>query len=79
MDTNRVQPCSVPRRPRLWPISVRIALRDRALVLEVYRHKVQQLAEATPALLASHLPLEALRTWMDRLAHYGIKAGLAVR
>jgi AcrR family transcriptional regulator len=49
-----------------------------ALVLEVYRHEVQQLAEAAPALLASHPPLDALRAWMDRLAHYGMtKAGLA--
>src|SRR5580693_5308676 len=40
-----------------------------ALVLEVYRHEVTQLAEAAPALLASHPPLDALRKWMDRLAH----------
>jgi AcrR family transcriptional regulator len=49
-----------------------------ALVLEVYRHEVTQLAEAAPALLASNPPLDALRKWMDRLAHYGMtKAGLA--
>jgi AcrR family transcriptional regulator len=49
-----------------------------ALVLEVYRHEVQQLVAAAPALLASRPPVEALRTWMDRLALYGMtKAGLA--
>jgi AcrR family transcriptional regulator len=49
-----------------------------ALVLEVYRYDVQQLAVAAPALLTSLPPLEALRAWLDQLARYGItKAGLA--
>ncbi|HEX5405213.1 MAG TPA: TetR family transcriptional regulator [Pseudonocardiaceae bacterium] len=49
-----------------------------ALVLEVYRHEVRQLADAATTLLASRPPVEALRAWMDRLAHYGMtKAGLA--
>jgi AcrR family transcriptional regulator len=49
-----------------------------ALVLAVYRHDVQQLADAAPELLADHPPIEALRLWFDRLAHYGmIKHGLA--
>ena len=49
-----------------------------ALVLEVYRHEVQQLVEAVPMLLATMLPLDALRAWLDCAAHYGMtKAGLA--
>jgi AcrR family transcriptional regulator len=49
-----------------------------ALVLEVYRHEVQQLVDAAPALLAGRPPIEALRAWLDRLAHYGMtKTGLA--
>ena len=49
-----------------------------ALVLAVYRHDVQLLADAAPRLLARHPPVEALRLWFDRLAHYGrIKHGLA--
>jgi AcrR family transcriptional regulator len=49
-----------------------------ALVLAVYRYDVQLLAEAAPRLLADHPPLEAMRLWFDRLAHYGaIKHGLA--
>jgi len=48
------------------------------LVLEVYRHEVQQLADAAPMLLATMQPLDALRAWLDRAAHYGMtKAGLA--
>jgi AcrR family transcriptional regulator len=40
-----------------------------ALVLAVYRHEV---------LLKTLPPIDALRQWMDRLAHYGMtKAGLA--
>jgi hypothetical protein len=46
-------------------------------VLEVYRYEVQQLVEAAPALLESRPPLDALRAWLDCLAHYGMtKAGL---
>jgi len=49
-----------------------------ALVLEVYRHEVQQLVDAAPALLATKPPLAALREWLDRAAQYGMtKAGLA--
>jgi AcrR family transcriptional regulator len=49
-----------------------------ALVLEVYRHEVQQLADTAPVLLATMPPLDALRAWLDRAAHYGMtKAGLA--
>jgi AcrR family transcriptional regulator len=49
-----------------------------ALVLEVYRHEVQQLIEAAPMLLATMLPLDALRAWLDCAAHYGVtKTGLA--
>ena len=49
-----------------------------ALVLAVYRHDVQQLVDSAPVLLEEHPPLDALRLWFDRLAHYGkIKHGLA--
>jgi AcrR family transcriptional regulator len=49
-----------------------------ALVLEVYRHEVQQAAAAAPALLNRLEPLAALREWMERLAQYGMtKVGLA--
>jgi len=48
-----------------------------ALVLEVYRYEVQQVVDAAPRLLASRPPLDALREWLDCLAHYGMtKAGL---
>jgi AcrR family transcriptional regulator len=48
-----------------------------ALVLEVYRQSVQELADLAPALLASNPPLAAMRTWLDRLAQYGMtKVGL---
>ena len=49
-----------------------------ALVLEVYRHEVQQVAEAAAQLLRTRPPDQALREWMDRLAQYALaKAGLA--
>jgi AcrR family transcriptional regulator len=49
-----------------------------ALVLEVYGHEVQQLVASAPVLLKTRPPIDALREWMDRLAHYGMtKAGLA--
>lgn len=49
-----------------------------ALVLAVYRYDVQQLADAAPELLRDHPPLDALRLWLDRLAHDGmVKHGLA--
>jgi AcrR family transcriptional regulator len=49
-----------------------------ALVLEVYRYEVQQVAAAAPRLLKSKPPLDALREWMKRLARYAMtKHGLA--
>ncbi|MFH8569313.1 TetR/AcrR family transcriptional regulator [Streptomyces sp. NPDC017993] len=49
-----------------------------ALVLEVYRYEVQQVADSASQLLKSRAPDEALREWMDRLARYAMaKAGLA--
>jgi AcrR family transcriptional regulator len=49
-----------------------------ALVLEVYRYEVEQLAASAPALLEELGPIAALRAWFDGLAHYGMtKAGLA--
>ncbi|MCU1682493.1 MAG: hypothetical protein JWQ81_3232 [Amycolatopsis sp.] len=49
-----------------------------ALVLAVYRHDVQRLADSAPVLIKEHPPLDALRLWFGQLAHYGrIKHGLA--
>ncbi|MBQ1095987.1 TetR/AcrR family transcriptional regulator [Streptomyces sp. b94] len=49
-----------------------------ALVLEVYRYEMQQVADAAPELLATRDPERALREWMDRLAAFAMtKAGLA--
>lgn len=49
-----------------------------ALVLEVYRHEVQQVSDTASHLLATRAPDRALREWMDRLAQYAMaKAGLA--
>lgn len=49
-----------------------------ALVLEVYRHEMQQVADAAGPLLQAHRPDVALREWMDRLAQFALtKAGLA--
>lgn len=49
-----------------------------ALVLEVYRYEVQQVAETAAQLLCTRPPEVALREWMDRLAQYAMaKAGLA--
>ncbi|MFD5189654.1 TetR/AcrR family transcriptional regulator [Streptomyces sp. NPDC058357] len=49
-----------------------------ALVLEVYRHEMQQVADAADQLLRTRAPDRALREWMDRLAQYAMaKAGLA--
>jgi AcrR family transcriptional regulator len=48
------------------------------LVLAVYRHDVEQLAASVPSLLAGQPPLQALRSWLERLGHDGmIKQGLA--
>ncbi|CAL9656916.1 hypothetical protein SUDANB176_06830 [Streptomyces sp. enrichment culture] len=49
-----------------------------ALVLEVYRHEMRQVAESAARLLATREPDRALREWMDRLARFAMaKAGLA--
>lgn len=49
-----------------------------ALILAVYRHDVDEVVNLAPTLLASHPPIEALRLWFDRLAHYGqLKYGVA--
>ncbi|MFE9682063.1 TetR/AcrR family transcriptional regulator [Streptomyces sp. NPDC002701] len=49
-----------------------------ALVLEIYRHEMQQVADAAAELLATHEPDRALRVWMDHLARFAMtKAGLA--
>ncbi|CAL9658940.1 hypothetical protein SUDANB108_06928 [Streptomyces sp. enrichment culture] len=49
-----------------------------ALVLEIYRHEMLQVAESAAPLLHSREPDRALREWMDRLARFAMtKAGLA--
>jgi AcrR family transcriptional regulator len=49
-----------------------------ALVLEVYRYEMQQVADTAAQLLQTRPPDQALREWMDRLAQYAMaKAGLA--
>lgn len=49
-----------------------------ALVLEIYRHEVQQVADTADHLLCTREPDRALREWMDRFARFAItKAGLA--
>ncbi|MFE2294723.1 TetR/AcrR family transcriptional regulator [Streptomyces sp. NPDC059452] len=49
-----------------------------ALVLELYRYEMQQVADAAAELLAARAPERALREWMDRLARFAMaKAGLA--
>jgi AcrR family transcriptional regulator len=48
-----------------------------ALVLEIYRHEVQQVADTASVLLESGEPDRALRAWMDHLARFAMtKAGL---
>ncbi|MGW6744124.1 TetR/AcrR family transcriptional regulator [Streptomyces sp. NPDC055025] len=48
------------------------------LIMAVYRHEVERLGAYAPELLAEHTPLESLRRWFDRLAHYGrVKHGLS--
>ncbi|MFC8664387.1 MULTISPECIES: TetR/AcrR family transcriptional regulator [Streptomyces] len=48
------------------------------LVLEIYRHEMQQVADSAAQLLETREPEQALREWMDRLAQFGMaKAGLA--
>ncbi|MHA5048259.1 TetR/AcrR family transcriptional regulator [Streptomyces sp. SD15] len=49
-----------------------------ALVLEVYRYEMQQVADTAAQLLETRAPDQALREWMARLAQYAMaKAGLA--
>jgi AcrR family transcriptional regulator len=49
-----------------------------ALVMEVYRHEMLQVAGFAEHLLKTLPPDQALREWMNRLAEYAItKAGLA--
>ncbi|MDN3286412.1 TetR/AcrR family transcriptional regulator [Streptomyces thermocarboxydus] len=49
-----------------------------ALVMEIYRHELRQVAESADQLLGTREPDRALREWMDRLARFGMtKAGLA--
>lgn len=49
-----------------------------ALVLEIYRHEMRQVADSAAQLLDRMPPDRALRTWMDRLAEFAMtKAGLA--
>ncbi|MFD7134765.1 TetR/AcrR family transcriptional regulator [Streptomyces sp. NPDC059894] len=49
-----------------------------ALVLEVYRHEMQQVADSAAQLLQNREPDRALREWMDHLARFAMaKAGLA--
>ncbi|MEU0295726.1 TetR/AcrR family transcriptional regulator, partial [Streptomyces microflavus] len=49
-----------------------------ALVLEIYRYEMQQVADAAAELLCTRAPEAALREWMDRLALFAMtKAGLA--
>jgi AcrR family transcriptional regulator len=49
-----------------------------ALILEVYRHGMEQVADVAADLLKTRPADQALREWMDHLARYAIaKAGLA--
>ncbi|WP_225823746.1 TetR/AcrR family transcriptional regulator [Streptomyces naphthomycinicus] len=49
-----------------------------SLVLEIYRHEMQQVADSAAHLIETRAPAEALRAWMDRLAEFAMaKAGLA--
>ena len=49
-----------------------------ALVLEVHRHEVERLVDGATQLLKDREPDQALRAWMDRLAHFATaKVGLA--
>ena len=48
------------------------------LVLATYQHEVQKLVDAAASLLQDEAPLEALRSWVERLASYAVsKHGLA--
>jgi AcrR family transcriptional regulator len=48
------------------------------LMESVYRHQVEMLCAAAPALLAKHEPVDALALWMERfVAHVATKRGMA--
>jgi AcrR family transcriptional regulator len=48
------------------------------LVLAVYEQEVQRLVDAAGELLQEHAPIDALRSWVERLARYAVtKHGLA--
>ena len=47
------------------------------LLSEVYRQELGELADAVPALLADHRPLDALTRWLERLIDYArVKRGV---
>jgi len=49
-----------------------------SLVLGVYRKEIETLVELAPTLLTKHPPLQAFRSWCDRLAKFGrMKYGVA--
>jgi AcrR family transcriptional regulator len=49
-----------------------------ALVMEIYRHEMQQVADTAAPLLERREPDQALREWLDRCAQFAMtKAGLA--
>ncbi|MFC9909803.1 TetR/AcrR family transcriptional regulator [Streptomyces sp. NPDC127197] len=49
-----------------------------SLVLEIYRHEMQQVSDYAAQLLETREPDQALREWMDRFAQFAMaKAGLA--
>jgi AcrR family transcriptional regulator len=49
-----------------------------ALVLATYHHEVQGLVDAADLLLRGAAPIDALRSWVERLARYAVtKHGLA--
>jgi AcrR family transcriptional regulator len=48
------------------------------LVLATYQHEVQRLIDAAASLLHEQAPIDALRSWIERLARYAVtKHGLA--
>jgi AcrR family transcriptional regulator len=48
------------------------------LVLATYQHEVQRLVNAADVLLRERAPIDALRSWVERLARYAVtKHGLA--
>ena len=48
------------------------------LVLAAYRHEVRKVVDAAGSLLQRQAPIDALRSWVERLASYAVtKHGLA--